>query len=238
MLKPVGTALITGAARRLGRAMALHLASKGYDIALHCHHSRDQAEALLPLIESFARTGRIFTADLSDSHQSEGLIQTVAEVFPNLSLLIHNASVYQPLTFANTTPADWDTLYALHVKTPFFLTQAFARYCQQGLVICLTDAQAPRPDYFAYSLSKQNLTDFTRLAARALGPQIRVNAIAPGHVLPPVSGNPDPGAILSQVLPLARTGDPEDITRALQVFLDNPYLTGQTLYVDGGQHLL
>jgi pteridine reductase len=238
MLKAAGTALITGGARRLGRAMALHLASKGYDIALHCHHSRREAEELLPLIESFARSGRIFEANLTEYEQSEVLMREVVETFPNLSVLIHNASVYQPLRFAETTPADWDTLYALHVKTPFFLTQAFARYCQRGLVICLTDAQAPRTDYFAYSLSKQNLTDFTRLAARALGPEIRVNAIAPGHVLPPVDGNPDPGAILSQVLPLARTGHPEDITRALQVFLDNPYLTGQTLYVDGGQHLL
>jgi pteridine reductase len=238
MLKPAGAALITGGAKRLGRALALHLASQGYDIALHCHHSRSEAEALIPAVASFGRRLEILTADLSLVENAETLVNQAFEHFPALNVLINNASAFYPVGFAETTPAQWDQFYQLHVKTPFFLIQAFARRCQAGLVVNMTDAQAPQPDYFAYALSKQNLGDLTRLAARSLGPKLRVNAIAPGYILAPVAGNPDNAAEIRAQIPLQRTGAVMDITRALQVFLDNPYLTGQTLYVDGGLNLL
>lgn len=238
MLKPAGAALITGGAKRLGRALALHLASQGYDIALHCHHSRSEAEALIPVAASFGRRLDILTADLSQAENAETLVNQAFEHFPALNLLLNNASAFYPVSFAETTPAQWDQFYHLHVKTPFFLIQAFARRCQAGLVVNMTDAQAPQPDYFAYALSKQNLGDLTRLAARSLGPTLRVNAIAPGYILAPVAGNPDNAADIRAQIPLQRTGAVQDITKALQVFLDNPYLTGQTLYVDGGLNLL
>ncbi|PIQ29116.1 hypothetical protein COW36_18010 [bacterium (Candidatus Blackallbacteria) CG17_big_fil_post_rev_8_21_14_2_50_48_46] len=231
-------ALVTGAARRLGKAIALHLASQGYDVILHCHHSRAEAEALLPVIESFARRGWVLQADLSDTQQALSMFAKAQAEFPDLNLLVNSASVYYPLDFLATRPEQFEQFYALHVKTPFFLTQAFAQTCGTGLVVNMTDAQAPRPDYFAYSLSKQNLSDFTQLAARALGPAIRVNAIAPGYILPPVEGNPDNAASLRSQIPLERTGSVSEITQALQVLIDHPYLTGQTLYVDGGLHLV
>lgn len=237
MLPPSGAALITGAGRRLGRALALHLASQGYDVVIHCHHSRSEAEALLPTIESFARQGRVLQADLSDSRQAAPLLEAAHETFPHLNLLINSASVYYPLSLAETTPEQWEQFHQLHVHSPFFLTQAFARHCGQGLVVNLTDAQPPRPDYFAYSLSKQSLTGLTLLAAQALGPEIRVNAIAPGYILPPVAGNPESSIPRREAIPLQRNGRIEDITSALQVLIDNPYLTGQILYVDGGLHL-
>ncbi len=238
MIKPAGAALITGGAKRLGRALALHLASQGYDIALHCHQSRSEAEALIPAAASFGRRLEILSADLSLAENAEILVNQAFEHFPGLNLLINNASAFYPVSFAETTPAQWDQFYHLHVKTPFFLIQAFARRCQAGLVVNMTDAQAPQPDYFAYALSKQNLGDLTRLAARSLGPKLRVNAIAPGYILAPVAGNPDNAADIRAQIPLQRTGAVQDITKALQVFLDNPYLTGQTLYVDGGLNLL
>lgn len=238
MLKPAGAALITGGAKRLGRALALHLASQGYDIALHCHQSRSEAEALIPAAASFGRRLEILSADLSLAENAEILVNQAFEHFPGLNLLLNNASAFYPVSFAETTPAQWDQFYHLHVKTPFFLTQAFARRCQAGLVVNMTDAQAPQPDYFAYALSKQNLGDLTRLAARSLGPKLRVNAIAPGYILAPVAGNPDNAADIRAQIPLQRIGAVQDITKALQVFLDNPYLTGQTLYVDGGLNLL
>lgn len=238
MLKPAGAALITGGAKRLGRALALHLASRGYDIVLHCHRSHAEAEALVPVVESFGRRCVILKADLAADAGVENLVQAAFEHFPDLNILINNASAFFPVSLADTTPAQWDLFYQMHVKTPFFLIQAFARQCASGLVVNLTDAMAPQPEYFAYSLSKQNLGDLTRLAARSLGPQIRVNAIAPGYILAPVAGNPDNAAEMRARLPLQRTGAVQDITSALQVFLDNPYLTGQTLYVDGGLNLL
>lgn len=233
-----GAALITGAARRLGRALALYLASRGYDIVLHCHHSRAEAEALLPCIASFARQGWVLQADLSDSHQAIPLLEAAHKVCPHLNILINNASIYYPLHFSETSPTQFDQFYQLHVKSPFFLIQAFARLCGEGLVVNLTDAQAPRPDYFAYSLSKQGLTHLTLLAAQALGPRIRVNAIAPGHILPPITGNPESSIPRREAIPLQRKGQIEDVTAALQVLLDNPYMTGQILYVDGGLHLI
>ncbi|MGE3728278.1 MAG: SDR family oxidoreductase [Candidatus Sericytochromatia bacterium] len=241
MLKPAGAALITGGAKRLGRALALHLASQGYDIALHCHRSRSEAEALIPVVASFGRRLEILSADLSVAEAAENtevLLEQAFQHFPALNILLNNASAFFPVSFAETTSAQWDQFYHLHVKTPFFLIQAFARRCQAGLVVNMTDAQAPQPDYFAYGLSKQNLADMTRLAARSLGPQLRVNAIAPGYILAPVAGNPDNAADIRAQIPLQRTGAVQDITQALQVFLDNPYLTGQTLYVDGGLNLL
>lgn len=238
MLEPAGAALITGGAKRLGRALVLHLASQGYDIALHCHHSRSEAEALIPIVTSFGRRCEIVMADLSLAEAAEGLVAEAFQHFPALNLLINNASAFYPVSFAETTPAQWDQFYHLHVKTPFFLIQAFARQCQTGLVVNMTDAQSPQPDYFAYGLSKQNLGDLTRLAARSLGPKLRVNAIAPGYILAPVAGNPDNAQAIREQIPLQRTGAVQDIAQALQVFLDNPYLTGQTLFVDGGLNLL
>jgi pteridine reductase len=237
MLKPTGAALITGGSRRLGRAMALSLASQGYDIALHYNHSLSEAEEMIPAIHSFGRRCLILQADLNDSHQAQPLLEKALNAFPNLNLLLNNASAYFPVSFAETSPEQWDQFYALHVKTPFFLMQAFARLCKQGLVVNMTDAHPPQTDYFAYSLSKQNLADLTRLAARTLGPKIRVNAIAPGYILKPVEGNPDNAPDIQAKIPLQRIGSVAEITQALQVLIDNPYLTGQTLYIDGGLNL-
>lgn len=243
MTARAGAALITGGAKRLGRAMALSLAAQGYDVVLHYNHSQAEAEALVPDLESFGARVHVLQADLQDMAVVKSLVAQAVEKAPHLNVLVNNASAFFPTAFQDTDEALLDLFFDLHLKAPFFLTQAFAQHCQQaqilGNVVNLTDIHIQKNPtaYMAYILSKKSLSDFTALAAKALGPQVRVNAIAPGHILKPVEGNEDQSDKAREKAPMRRTGNVEDITQALLSLLDNTYLTGQTLWVDGGLRL-
>lgn len=243
MTARAGAALITGGAKRLGRAMALALAAQGYDIVLHYHRSQAEAEALVADLESFGAQVHLLQADLQDMQAVRALLPQATALAPALNVLINNASAFFPKPFADTDEALLDLFFDLHLKTPFLLTQAFAQHCQQadllGNVVNLTDIHIQKnpTDYMAYILSKKALSDFTALAAKALGPQVRVNAIAPGHILKPVEGNEDQSDRAREKAPMRRTGNVEDITQALMSLLNQSYLTGQTLWVDGGLRL-
>ena len=239
-----GTALITGGAKRLGRAMALALAAQGYDIALHYNQSETEARELATALEKFGAQVHLFSADLRDMQAVKQLVpQVAAAATAPLNVLINNASAFFPKAFEDTDEALLDLFFDLHLKAPFLLTQAFAQHCaqaeQKGNVINLTDIHIQKNpvNYMAYILSKKSLSDFTALAAKALGPQVRVNAIAPGHILKPVEGNEDQSDRAREKAPMRRTGNVEDITQALLSLLENSYLTGQTLWVDGGLRL-
>ena len=244
MTARAGTALITGAAKRLGRSMALALAAQGYDIALHYNGSEAEAQQLKPALEVFGATVHLLQADLRDMQAVRQLVpQALAMATAPLNVLINNASAFFPRSFAETDAELLDLFFDLHLKTPFLLTQAFAAHCQTadvvGNVVNLTDIHIQKNPtaYMAYILSKKSLSDFTALAAKTLGPQVRVNAIAPGHILEPVAGNEDQSEVARQKAPMRRTGTVEDITAALLSLLGNSYLTGQTLWVDGGLRL-
>ncbi len=244
MTTRAGTALITGAAKRLGRAMALALAAQGYDIALHYNGSEAEALELKPALESFGATVHLLQADLRDMQAVRQLVpQAIDLATAPLNVLINNASAFFPKPFAETDTELLDLFFDLHLKAPFLLTQAFAAHCQTtdvlGNVVNLTDIHIQKNPtaYMAYILSKKSLSDFTALAAKTLGPQVRVNAIAPGHILEPVAGNEDQSDVARQKAPMRRTGNVEDITEALLSLLNNSYLTGQTLWVDGGLRL-
>lgn len=233
-------ALVTGAARRIGRALAIALAEAGYDIALHFHDSAADAKKTAKEIKKTGRKCKIYSANLSKEKETQGLFTKVLRDFPNLNVLIHNASIFKKANFLNTSSKLLDENFNLHVKTPFFLTQSFAQKCKTGHVITLLDSKIcqNQSEYFAYLLSKKTLLEFTQMAALALAPHIRVNAIAPGVILPPAGQSDRDLKKLVQKVPLQKKGSPEAISKALLFLLENNYITGQCLFVDGGFHLL
>lgn len=231
-----GTALITGGGRRLGAAMGLSLASWGYDLVIHYHSSAEGAQQLQKEAADFGAQCHLIQGDLSDPEFSQSLIQQAYTCAPQLNLLINNASIFYPKDLQETDLAELDKFMDLHLKAPLVLSRDFAQQIQKGLIVNMLDAQIQKivPGYLPYQLSKKALLDLTLHCAKALGPEIRVNAIAPGHMLPPIEGNADPSQKWLKKTPLARLGSPDDINQALKTLLESPYLTGQILWVDGG----
>jgi NAD(P)-dependent dehydrogenase (short-subunit alcohol dehydrogenase family) len=232
-------ALITGGARRIGKAVALALAKRGYDIALHCNRSEDEAVRTAKMVRHEGRACEVFVSDLADNAGLSGLIPAVRQCFPHCRLLVNNASAFERASFAETDPERFDRMMQIHVKAPFFLTQSFASHFGAGHVVNFCDAKVTSAfvSHFAYSLSKKTLFEFTRMAAKALGPSVRVNAVAPGIILP--SREFDEAALirLSRKIPLQRRGDVEDVASAVLFLDENPYITGECIFVDGGENI-
>lgn len=239
MIPRQGAALITGGAKRLGRGMALSLAARGYDLVIHYQSSQAEAELLQAQVKDFGSSAHLLQGDLKDPHFIKSLIADAQALCPALNLLVNNASVFYPKSLEQTEPQHLDEFYDLHLKAPLLLSRDFARLCGQGQIINLLDSQILKNpiNYLPYILSKKSLQDLTLLSAKALGPRIRVNGIAPGYILPPVEGNPDDSQQWLEQTPLARTGELTDITQALEMLLDQSFLTGQILWLDGGRRL-
>lgn len=239
MKKSKGAVLITGAAKRIGHAIALELAKDGYDIAVHYGHSKDDALQTARQIKRLGRRAEIFRADLSRYHDVSDLIKNVKKVFPNLSILINNASVYEAGKLAETEVELLEEQMDVNFRAPFFLSRDFARVCKRGHIINLLDTRIAKNSsrYLVYTLSKKSLEALTKLAASDLAPRIRVNAIAPGVILPAVDGSNANMKKLIQRIPLRKKGNVGYIISALRYLLENDFVTGQILYVDGGQHL-
>lgn len=235
-----GTALITGGAKRLGRAIAIRLAELGFDIALHYNTSRGDAERVAGEIEAAGAGCDLFACDLSDGEAVLQLIGRVTHVFSDLSILVNNASIFERGPLLDTEPELFDRHFDINYRAPFFLTRDFARHRDQGLVINLVDTKISRNAgaYFAYTLTKKSLFEFTKMAAAQLGPKIRVNAVAPGLVLPPAGEDESYLAERAKSIPLQRHGDPAAVCNAIAYLVDNRFITGQCIYVDGGEHLL
>ncbi|MCA0393657.1 MAG: pteridine reductase [Proteobacteria bacterium] len=235
-------ALVTGAARRLGAAIARRLHAAGYDVALHCHASRAQADALAAELEA-ARAGstRVLQADLAQFDRLPELVAKTIGRFGRLDALVNNAAAFFPTSFGSVTPAQFDALFAANVRAPFFLSQAAAPHLKaaRGAILNLSDvyARQPRADLSAYATSKGALEAMTRALAVALAPEVRVNAIAPGAILWPEAGGDavQQARILAHTA-LARTGTPEEIAEtALWLLRDAAYTTGAVIAVDGGR---
>lgn len=233
-------ALITGGAKRIGKALVLALAEKGFDIALHCRNSERETFQLAKQVSRMGRECEIFVCDLLHPGTVVGLVEAVFNRFPNLGILIHNASIFEKATFLETDEALLDRQMGIHFRAPFFLVQAFAKLVKKGVVITLCDTKIVKPfvSHFAYALSKTALWDFTRMAAVALGPSIRVNAVAPGLILPSTESSAQDLLRMAKRVPLAKKGRIENVVSSVLFLLENEYITGECIFVDGGQHLV
>jgi pteridine reductase len=234
--------LITGAARRIGAAMARGFHAHGADICIHCHQSVGEAEQLRDEMNGKrARSAAIVTADLLDVESLPGLVTAAVNAFGRLDALINNASSFYPTPLGTVSAAQWDDLMGTNLRAPFFLAQAAAPQLRatQGAIVNMIDihGQRPLPRHPVYSAAKAGLAMMTRALARELGPEVRVNGIAPGPILWPEAGLDAQlrDEIVSKTL-LKRSGSPEDVVRAALFFVkDAPFVTGQILAVDGGR---
>ena len=238
------TALVTGAARRVGAQIARTLHAAGANIMIHCHRSLAEAQRLAAQLEQ-ARAGSaaVSVTDLRDTAALPGLIAGTCDRFGALDLLINNASSFYPTPIGQITLAQWNDLIGTNLQAPLFLAQAAAPELRRrgGSLLNIVDIHGLRPlrEHAVYSAAKAVLIMLTRALARELAPQVRVNAIAPGAVLWPEQGLDEArrDRIRAQT-PLQRPGSPEDIARAVLFFATQaPFVTGQVLAVDGGRSI-
>ena len=236
------TALVTGAGRRLGRAIAAALAGRGMRIAIHHHTSTDGAAELEAEIRSAGGEAVSFNADLSDASAARDLPGRVADAFGGLDVLINSAAVFHRLDFEHTTPAQYDAIMGVNLRAAFFCGQGAAPFLRRarGKVVNLADLAGlePWPAFAAHSISKAGVVMLTKVMARALAPDITVNAIAPGAVLVPEAYDEAERDRLARSTPLGRLGQPADVTDAVLYLLESgDFVTGEVLVVDGGRHL-
>lgn len=235
------TALITGAAKRLGKGMTLHLANLGWNIAIHYNTSDTEAKQLqAQLNEQYPdQLFQLFKADLNLADEVEQLISKAADGMGTIDLLINNASVFEPEMFANTTTEFLDKQMNVNFRAPFILTRNFANTCKSGLIVNFIDTRivSNKSNYAAYTLSKKALWEMTKMAALEFGPNIRINAIAPGLTLPPEEKGEEYLWKLSENIAMKRPGGLEPILKSLDFIVNNTYLTGQLLFCDGGENL-
>ena len=240
--KPV--ALVTGAARRVGAAISRSLHAAGYDLVLHHRNSAGEASALQAELER-SRPGStlVVQAELSEFDRLPELIAQTIGRFGRLDALVNNASAFYPTPIGVVTPAMWDELFAANARAPFFLSQAAVPHLKasRGSIVNLVDIYAERPlkNHTVYVMAKAALAMMTMSLARELGPEVRVNGVAPGAVLWPDQGKSDlEKAALLQSTALQREGRPEDVAEAVRwLLLDAHYTTGQIIRVDGGRAL-
>ena len=245
-------ALVTGAGRRLGRAMALCLAGRGYDVAVHFGSSAAGAEETAAEIRKIGRRAETFGVNLLDEAATQTLVPTAAQALGGpISVLVNNASVFEYDTLATATRESWDRHMASNLRAPFVLTQALAAQMPApqadangeplaaGLVVNMIDQRVRKltPEFMSYTIAKMGLWAFTRTAAQALAGRVRVNAIGPGPTLIGSRQSKDHFARQRAGTVTGRGSNAEDITGALGYFLDAPAVTGQLLCVDAGQHL-
>ncbi|MFZ3324315.1 MAG: pteridine reductase [Usitatibacter sp.] len=238
--------LITGAARRIGAAIARRLHGAGARVALHCNRSREEADKLAGELNG-ARPGSAFVVqgDLLDVGELARLVEDAASAMGGLDALVNNASSFHATPFGTIGMRDWEDLIGTNLRAPLMLAQAAAPLLRQskGAIVNIADIHAERPlkDFVVYSIAKAGLVGLTRSLALELGPDVRVNAVAPGAILWPDGGqhfDPREKSRITEQTPLARIGSPEDVAGAVKYLLfDAPFVTGQVLAVDGGRNI-
>ena len=231
-------ALITGAAARIGKAYALKLADLGYNIFLHYNSSEKQARETQQLINERGQKCYLKKADFRDDSAIQGLIADCAKQ-GSLEILINNASYFMESSIKTEGHELYDLMHQINFKAPYILTKEFAKHCGHGHVINLLDTKIAKnyTQHFDYLLTKKTLESFTNIAATQLGPDIRINGIAPGLVLPPEGKSDNYLKKKAHEIPLQHTGSLEQLEKALEFLVQNEFLTGQVIYVDGGEHL-
>ncbi|HEY8616646.1 SDR family oxidoreductase [Phenylobacterium sp.] len=237
-----GAALITGGARRIGRALVRAAADAGYDVAIHVRSVDDEAEAAAGEVRARGRRAALLTCDLRQEGKTVALIgEAEAELGP-VTLLVNSASVFEEDAFADMNRASWDLHLDTNLRAPLVLAQVFARRLpagQDGLIVNLLDQRVlkPTPEFFSYSLSKAALWDATKMMAQALAPRVRVNGIGPGPTLPSIHQDQAAFDAEAAATLMQRPVDPAEIAAALRYLIDAPSVTGQMIAVDAGQHL-
>jgi pteridine reductase len=233
-------ALVTGGARRVGRALSVALGGSGATVVVHYHASHTEAEAV---VHSLAAGATMFQADLSRIDQISALMRHIENEHGRLDVVINSASMFESAPLLEITEAMWDRVLATNLKGPFFVAQTAVPLMRRGAggnIINLADLSAfqPWPSYAHHSVAKAGLVHLTRILARALGPEIRVNGIAPGTVLPPEGYDGTAGDGTPDRRVVAPRGTPDDVVRAMFYLLESNFVTGQTVIVDGGRMLL
>lgn len=236
-------ALITGGAHRVGRAITLAIAAAGCDVAVHFNRSRQAASETVEAARAFGVEAHAFQADLRSEGAINELFNALDARFDRLDFLINSAAIMERIPFMQATPQDWSRTMDLNLRAVFLCTQHAAKRMRQvgrGTIVNISDIAALKPwrDYPVHSISKAGLEMLTRVAARALAPDIRVNAIAPGPVLKPDRMSEERWREIGERLPLRRPGTADDVAQAVLFLLENAYITGETLTVDGGDHLI
>ena len=233
-------ALVTGAARRLGRSIALRLAREGADVVLHYRGSDAAAGEVTAEIEALGRRAVALSADLRHPAEIRRLFDEAARRFGHLDILVNNAAVFFPTRLETTTEDHWDTVLDTNLKAQFFCAQAAAPLLKEsrGAIVNVASVGGllPWPGYIPYSVSKAGVIMLTRCLARALAPEVRVNAIAPGTISMP-GDPPEWEADYIRQAPLGRTGTPDDVVEGVLFLLRSAFITGHVLAVDGGRSL-
>lgn len=236
------TALVTGASHRIGRAIALYLAGRGYAVALHCNRSRDAAGTLQAQIQDSGGRAAVVQGDLTRHGDVMRLVGEAGDALGPLCVLVNNASLFDYDHVETATEQSWDSHLDTNLKAPFFLSQTFARQLPhgvQGNIVNLVDMRVWRltPHFASYTVAKAGLWTLTQTLAMALAPNIRVNAIGPGPVLPSPRQTEEQFRRQWDSTPLQRGAEPGEIAAAVGFLLDAPAMTGQMIALDGGQHL-
>ncbi len=241
-LSSLKAALVTGASKRLGRAMALALAKEGWDIAIHYHHSREEAETLVADIQKSGRRAFAFQADLSQEAATAALIPAINKTMGPITALVNNASLFKMDLAKTATRESWNQHLETNLRAPFVLSQYFAEQLpegQTGNIVNMLDQRVWKltPYFVSYTVAKSGLWTLTRTLALSYAPKIRVNAIGPGPTLPSPRQSEEQFQNQFKSMPLGRGTTPEEIADCLLFLLNAPAVTGQMIALDGGEHL-
>lgn len=235
------TALITGASKRIGKAIAFHLAKKGWNVIIHFNSSSKTAmEVVSELINKYPQQKfYAFRANLSNINELIGLIPKIISELGKFDLLINNASVFEQSFLTETSVELFEHQMRVNLNAPFFLMRDFANFCKKGNIINFVDTRitSNKSNFAAYSLSKKGLWNLTKIAALEFAPEIRVNAIAPGVTLSPENEDENYLKKLAKNIPMKKPGGVEPILKSIDYILANTHLTGQLLFADGGENL-
>jgi pteridine reductase len=234
-------ALVTGGAHRVGRALVLALARGGADVAIHYHGSDQAAQRTATEVERLGRRAAVLQADLRDAAPATELAERAVAALGRLDVLVNSAALFESIPFLDLTADDWDRVMAVNARAPFLLLQATAPHlaASNGVAVNIADLSGLRPwsAFPHHSVSKAALIHLTRVAARALAPDVRVNCIAPGTVLPPEDYTEEQRQESAARTALQRTGSPQDVVEALLFLVRSEFTTGEVVVVDGGRML-
>ena len=232
------TAIVTGGAHRLGKSIALCLADLGYHIVLHYRSSASGARETQKLIEQKGVKCQTISLDLAQANTGPALFDQIDPVF-NIEILVNCASIFQPSSFDDESEESLIRHFNINFKSPYSLTKSFFHRYDHGHIINILDTKISKnkTDHLDYLITKKALKDLTKLSAVSCGPHFRVNGIAPGLILPPEGKDQSYLDDKAQHIPLQTTGDTNQIQNAVRYLVKNPFLTGQILYIDGGEHL-
>lgn len=235
-----GAVLITGAAKRIGKTIALALAERGWDIAFTYKSSEKAARQTLADLRGKGIRAKSYSCDLFSEKETGKLIPAVKKDFPRLQVLINGASIFEPSELKDGDLRRLEENFRIHLFAPYTLSVAFAKDCKKGHIINIVDRSVGQNQsrYAHYLLSKKSLWDLTQMLCLEFAPRIRVNAVSPGAILLPEGKTNGYLKKVIAAVPVKRKGEPEEIASAVAFLIENGYINGQMIYVDGGEHLL